>query len=185
MSPLKLLNIPSKRWRKATDISCISNYRCSQSHNFVSGRKIGTYVMLQLEDRNKTRTCHAVGSLQLAMHPEMWCYMSFGTQLHPLWPQTGDCLSAEQRPLYQFVKVRELALVWSGGLFSPTRFTVIKFWWNLYPDVKGLSHWIGPTYLHRWTGEAGLASGYWRAFLGVSCSSPDILTKHWALSSLY
>lgn len=74
--------------------------------------------------QEKPRMFHAVGSLQLALHSEMWLYLYSGTQLQHLWPQTGDCLSAVQRQLCECVKVRELAPVESGALCRVTRFTV-------------------------------------------------------------
>lgn len=47
--------------------------------------------------------------------------------------------------------------------------------------IPGLSHWLS----HRLLGEAGLASGHWRAVLGLHWSGPDILVIHWALHTLF
>lgn len=92
--------------------------------------------------------------------------------------QVIACLLSQGSQLHQLVKVRELALVWSGDLFRATRFTVLAI---LIQSVSQCERAMALNWLilsPQVDGEASLASDYGRVFLGVSQSSLDILAKH-------
>lgn len=72
----------------------------------------------------------------------------------------------------------------SGALCRVTRFTVAAI------SIRSVSQrdravTLSPAFLHRLLGEAGLASGYRRVFLGLPWSSSDILVVHQALHTLF
>lgn len=106
----------------------------------ISVRERGAYGRLQLEDWNKPNqervtqmdTCRQ----QCTQDVGLACILAFS--FISLRPQMGDCLSAEQRQLYQSVKVRELAVVWSGDLFKASRCTVLAILVTLEYRLKSL-----------------------------------------------